>query len=372
MSELVTRSQRNSLPTREAFYSQKLSTGRALCYRRRSASLPGKWFLRTSKPQGGYAHESLGTADDTTHADGQQILNYEQALRKALGRDRADPTKITIQQALDEWATGKRLETTSKRQKRNYASSAKRIGRSFSERTLKTITAKDIIEWRNSYVEGAEDPQPKRSTANRELATLKAALNLAAKTHSYQGIRSWDDVSKFKKSESHGARQITLTDAQENQLIQLAPPDLGVFLKALKFTGCRIGEIRSAKARSLHSNLLNVTGKTGARTIPLSEEKAKWFQGLIEGKPGSAPLICRSDGSAWPEDGHYDDFKKAVFLAGLPEETVAYSFRHGFITRALERGVPTAAVAEYCGTSVRMIEETYAHFAKGTLSKWFE
>ena len=372
MSELATRNRRLNLPAREAYYSQVLGEGRALCYRKRRVGHAGRWFLRTSKPDGGYSHEVLGAADDIAEADGSLILTYEQALKDALSKNNADPKKKTIQQALDEWAANKTLEATSKRQRKNFAACARRIGRPFVARTLKTITAKDILEWRNSFVENAEDPQPRRSSANRELATLKAALNLAAKTHSFQGVRPWDSVSKFKKSESHGARQLILTETQENQIIHMASPDLRDLLKALQGTGCRVGEIRSAKVRSLHANLLTVNGKTGARTIPLSNAKANWFKIRTEGKSSNAPLISRADGSAWPENGYVDEFKAIVKSIGLPDETVVYTFRHGFITRALERGVPTAAVAEYCGTSVRMIEETYAHFAKGTLSHWFE
>lgn len=49
---------------------------------------------------------------------------------------------------------------------------------------------------------------------------------------------------------------------------------------------------------------------------------------------------------------------------GLPAGTVAYSYRHTFITSALVRGVPIATVAELTGTSVTMIERHYGHLSK--------
>jgi integrase len=48
---------------------------------------------------------------------------------------------------------------------------------------------------------------------------------------------------------------------------------------------------------------------------------------------------------------------------GLPEGVVFYSYRHGYITQALERGVDVATVAELTGTSIAMIQKHYGHLA---------
>ena len=37
-----------------------------------------------------------------------------------------------------------------------------------------------------------------------------------------------------------------------------------------------------------------------------------------------------------------------------------YALRHAYISEAIENNVPLTVIAENCGTSVRMIEETYA------------
>jgi integrase len=39
-----------------------------------------------------------------------------------------------------------------------------------------------------------------------------------------------------------------------------------------------------------------------------------------------------------------------------------YALRHSYISRALRQGVPAKAVADHCGTSLRMIEANYAKF----------
>jgi integrase len=42
-----------------------------------------------------------------------------------------------------------------------------------------------------------------------------------------------------------------------------------------------------------------------------------------------------------------------------------YALRHSYISRAIEAGVPLNVVAENSGTSVRMIETTYAKVLAG-------
>jgi integrase len=48
---------------------------------------------------------------------------------------------------------------------------------------------------------------------------------------------------------------------------------------------------------------------------------------------------------------------------GLDPKIVFYSYRHTYLTNAMERGVSSAAVAELTGTSLTMIEKHYGHLA---------
>ena len=52
--------------------------------------------------------------------------------------------------------------------------------------------------------------------------------------------------------------------------------------------------------------------------------------------------------------------KEALKKAALPADGSLYALRHTYVSRAIEGGVPLNIVAENCGTSVRMIEKTYA------------
>jgi integrase len=52
--------------------------------------------------------------------------------------------------------------------------------------------------------------------------------------------------------------------------------------------------------------------------------------------------------------------KDALKRAGLPADGSIYALRHTYVSRAIEGGVPLNVIADNCGTSVRMIEKTYA------------
>ena len=130
------------------------------------------------------------------------------------------------------------------------------------------------------------------ATANRSLASLKAALNMAANENAYDGKRVWDTVSKFKSEASFGARMIMLTDQQESEVIAAARADLATLLTAMQMTGARYGELRQVLSDDLNGlNLLIRKGKTGSRVITLSETKAAWFAKQAEGKAPTQPPI---------------------------------------------------------------------------------
>ncbi|MXQ08044.1 tyrosine-type recombinase/integrase [Alphaproteobacteria bacterium GH1-50] len=370
MADLRTKTARAKLATGKA-HAQKLGTGRALVYRRQTEGRSGSWMLRTAKPTGGYAHETLGTADDTSPANGGDCLSYEQALSKAVGQLDADPSKITVADALDDWAEWKCRTATTAKRCTDLRNQARRIGKAFPTTALKTLTARDVTAWMNSIVEAGTNPQARRATANRELAVLKAALTRYADLHNYQGARAWVSVQKFTKADSFGKRMVILTEAEEARLIDAARQDVADLLKALQLTGARCGEIAGAVVSDLEGNRLALTGKTGRRVIVLSPDKAEWFRLKAGNRHPDAPLIPRQDGQAWPDGGHMKPVRTAVKAAGLPEDVTSYALRHGFISRALSRGVPTVAVAQHVGSSVDMIEATYAKFTAAQLAEWF-
>ena len=75
------------------------------------------------------------------------------------------------------------------------------------------------------------------------------------------------------------------------------------------------------------------------------------------------PLFRRASGRAFPEAYYLPRLLRSLRKKlGLPVTLTPYSYRHGFATDALARGVPDAHVAELLGhTSTAMLHRHYAH-----------
>lgn len=373
MLDFTSKTARKRLAPRDSAYFVNIGGGRAIGYRRRYADRAGKWMSRIPSETGGkYERSVIGDADDFIEADGQSILSYTQALGLISRSTSLDAGHIYVQDALDEWASWKSKTASSRKQQNDYANTAKRIGTAFGKLTLKSLKTAQVTAWRDGFIEGEENKQQRMATANRNLATLKAALNKAADEHQFEGKRAWNTVKKFSSKVSHGARMVILTNDQEESVIAAARSDFALVLQALQYTGARYGEIRQVLCKDLQKTRLRIgAGKTGERVIVLSERKADWFHKVANGRDGDQHLFLRQDQSPWPDGGQLKMMRSLVKGLNLPTGTSTYSFRHKFITDALAAGVPIAAVAKHCGTSVEMISKSYAKFSTVQMKEWF-
>jgi integrase len=83
---------------------------------------------------------------------------------------------------------------------------------------------------------------------------------------------------------------------------------------------------------------------------------------MARGKKLDDRLFTTAEGAKWTESLHKRPFSNAVALAGIDPDATFYALRHAYISNALKAGVPAKAVADHCGTSLRMIETNYAKF----------
>jgi integrase len=79
----------------------------------------------------------------------------------------------------------------------------------------------------------------------------------------------------------------------------------------------------------------------------------------------TGPLFRNRDGRPWNRNAIRCRFRRIREKLGLGGGVVAYLYRHGFATDALERGVPSATVAELLGhEGTRMLATHYSHLAE--------
>lgn len=136
-------------------------------------------------------------------------------------------------------------------------------------------------------------------------------------------------------------------------------------LRFLHLTGCRPIEalrVRWADVRDLPPpgtvELWDAKGQRGQRRrrrLPLSGELGAFVRDL---ERIGTHVFTNSRGRPWSEwpFKRWDAVRQAAGVEGH-----VYQFRHTFITERLRERVDVFRLAEWCGTSVQMIQKTYAH-----------
>jgi integrase len=200
---------------------------------------------------------------------------------------------------------------------------------------------------------------------------LKAALNLAWRSQRVSFPNAWRTVAAFEKVGK--GRRVFLTLEQRRRLLDHCEGAFRDLIEAAMLTGARYGELRHLLAEDFNKaegRLEIHRGKTGARTVALSDAALTFFARVSRGKLPGAPLLPRPNGKPWAHSDQDELMRAAVKKAKLPRDTVFYTLRHSFIATALkEAKIDIASVAKNCGTSVRIIEMTYAKFIPEDISE---
>jgi integrase len=209
-----------------------------------------------------------------------------------------------------------------------------------------------------------EERARSKDTVNRDVATLRAALNYAFAHGKAPSDTAWREPLKAFKGVSK-RRTLYLDRSQRRALIQEAPTDLARFLTALSMLPLRPGALAALRVRDFDGRLRVLTvsrDKSGRdRKIKLPPQCAALLDAAAHGKPTTDPLFTREDGAAWNKDSWYVPIKDAVKATGLPASATAYTLRHSVISDLVHSGLDLLTVAQISGTSVAMIEKHYGH-----------
>lgn len=230
--------------------------------------------------------------------------------------------------------------------------------------SLVRVSAPRLRQWHLELVSGGLS----KASANRTLTALKAALNLAVANRlvGVAAAREWADVQPLKGASAR--RELFLDVMERRALLLQAEGAVRDLIEAVIHTGCRAGELVSARRSAFDSRTqsLSVNGKTGPRTIPLTAAATEFFARCARHKLPSAFLLTRDDGMPWAHSDWDELVRAAASRACLPRGTCLYALRHSFITQALLDGVSTLEVAKIVGTSLAMIEKHYGHLVQST------
>lgn len=389
---LDSRSARSRLKARAKPYYRAMDQGLHLGYRRSASG--GSWLVRVYVGQRTYRLEKLGTADDKADADGATVLSFSQAqtlarsryvavTRRAAGLPDAGPFTVSV--AVEEYIAW--LD-----QHRKTASDARWMANAFINPKLGHIecgrlTAPQLRKWltevaaapprlrsklgakpRHKVVDDSTDQvrRSRRSTANRILTTLKAALNRAWREGRVTTDEAWRRVKPFPGTNASRARYLTTDEC--GRLINAAPPAFRELVKAALLTGCRYSELAALVAGDFNADsgtLAVRMSKTGKpRHVVLTEEGAAFFTQLAADKTSAALLLTREGGAPWTKSSQARPMRAACVAAKITPPINFHGLRHTWASLTTMNGAPLLVVAKNLGhTDTRMVENHYGHLA---------
>jgi len=355
---------RNRLqPRREPYWGAPIAHGLFLGFRR--AEFGGTWIARLHDEDKRHRYHSIGVLSTD--------LDYEAARHAALAWKRhvdAGVRIVDIETVAD--ACREYVEDRSKQKGQATAHDSElRFKRTIYDNPigrlpLAKVTQKRIEDWRGELaVAGQGRKALSPASLNRTLTALKAALNYAVTRRYVSADRAieWGMVKPFRVD---NRRELFLDLAQRRALLEKASGGARDLIEAVMLTGARAGELTGAKRSQFDARTASMTfvGKTGKRSVPLSQPAIALFKRLAADKLPAANLFTRDDGKPWAPSDWDKLVRSAASAAKLPGGVCLYTLRHSFITEAITGGLSPLDVARLVGTSLVMIDKHYGHLAQ--------
>lgn len=379
-ARLDTREARSRLAARHEPYWRQIHQGLFVGYRRDGTGA-GTWYARKWLDRR-YLKQRLGIADDLVDADDRLVLSFAQAVTRAMRfRDEKAPQEAapitTVRDAFDEyldWFTAHRKGGKEARQRAEA-----QILPTLGGRKLKTLTTGELRRWHQQLAEqplsrrgaardfDATDPEAvrrRRSTANRMLNLLRAALNHAWREGAICDPDTWRRIRPFRETEVPRVRYLSAPEC--HRLLEACDEHFRHLVRAGLATGCRYGELAAlrcddynADARAVHVRY----AKAGrGRHVPLTDEDAAFFAGLVGDREAGEKLLRQADGQPWGKSLQHRRMADACAVAAIAPAISFHVLRHTYASLLVMRGVPLQVVAQALGHSdTRMTEKHYAH-----------
>ncbi|MGX8013729.1 tyrosine-type recombinase/integrase [Mesorhizobium sp. ORM8.1] len=374
-------------------YYAKIGSGVHLGYRK--GKKVGRWVLRyrderKGQDEGVYTVETLADADDVYPANGDTVLDHDQAWERArkkhaeLSGEDVIAHTYSIKEAIEEYLQWMESNRKSAKDARWRAEAL--IVPALGNKEVAKLKAKDIRDWlkkaaksaprvrtkkgaEQKFRELSDDDDAKRrrkASANRVLTILKAALNHAWRDGKVLSDAQWRRVEPFENADVARVRYLTVAEAK--RLINASEPDFRKLVQAALQTGARYGEIAALRVEDFNPDAGTVhirQSKTGSgRHVVLTAEGAEFFKGATAGLPGSQRLFSGPTGQAWGKSHQSRPMADACSNAKLSPPIGFHGLRHTWASHAVMNGVPLMVVARNLGhADTRMVEKHYGHLA---------
>jgi integrase len=212
----------------------------------------------------------------------------------------------------------------------------------------------------------ADGLRRRRSTANRVLTILKAALNLARQNRRIDTDDAWAMAKPYREVDAPKIRY--LSDDETRRLVNACPPHFRALVTGALLTGARYGELAAMTAGDYSRDVGTVhIGRTKGgrpRHVYLSAEGIAFFEAAASGKRPGDLLFPRADGTPWKHTHQFRPMRAACEAAKIRPAIGFHILRHTHASRLAIKGVASAVIAAQLGHSdTRMTERHYAHLA---------
>jgi integrase len=385
-TRLETRDARLRLKVRGRPYWRLLEPGLHLGYRR-LAGRPGSWCVRRYVGRQTYAVTALkGVADDFADADGRHVLSFAQAQRAVLGQHRPKAGPLTVKAAVEAYL--EHLEGRGGTADATIRANALIIPQ-LGHVKVESLTTAQVRAWHaalaktpprvRSAVDGPQqygvlDPRDdearrrRRSSANRVLTILKAALNYAFREGKVASDVEWRRVKPFEGVDA--ARVSYLTVEEARRFINASEGAFRRLVQAALVTGCRYGELARLTVGDFNpdsGSVLVRRSKSGkSRHVILTDEGAGLFGQWTAGRAVGEVLFRTDRGQPWARSLQGIPMRQACGRARISPPVSFHTLRHTYASLAVMNGTPLMVVARNLGhRDTRMCELHYAHLAPG-------
>jgi integrase len=385
---LDSRTARSRLKARGKPYWRGLEPGLHLGYRR-PATGAGKWLARHYVGDQKYEVETIGVADDFSDPDGVAILSFPQA--QTLARTRmvarahaaAGKTKpLTVADAIGSYIEF--LETNRKSGREGRYAADAFILPALGGIEVAALTTDQIQDWLTKMAKAParirtktgerqrfktrahpENSRRRKSTANRILTVLKAALNRAWRGGKVTSDIAWRRVEPFEGVDSARVRYLTMEEVK--RLLAACSPAFQQLVRGALETGARYGELCSLLVSDFGSNSGTVgvsqSKSNKPRHVVLTEQGSAFFASITRDRSRDEVMFLKDDGQPWLRDHQKDPIAEACELAKIKPANF-HVLRHTWASHAVMNGVPLLLVAKNLGhTDTRMVEKHYGHLA---------
>jgi len=212
----------------------------------------------------------------------------------------------------------------------------------------------------------------RKTTANKILTILKAALNRAYADGRIASDESWRRVKPFRGVD---APKISYLSQEEcKQLVNVCDPHFRALIQGAILTGCRYGELTAMKAGDYNPDSGTIfveSSKNGkVRHVVLTDEGQAFFAGLIAKKESNDLIFTKSDKSKWGRAHQFRPLRDACKKAEIEPAISFHILRHTHASQLAMAGTPLTVIAAQLGHSdTRMTEKHYAHLASSYVSE---